>query len=432
MPCDCSYVLALIAISVLVFVQGTVQAASAKPLLSRITQDSKTSLYTISIKNGAPPLVVDLAGTLVWSTCPSTHSTVPCLSDKCHAVHHQQPRRCRHVDGGWFWAGRELEPGSRCACTAHPFNPVTGECSTGDLTSFAMSANTTNGTSLLYPEEFTTVGACAPERLLASLPATAAGVAGFSRQPLSLPSQIASQRQFGNKFSLCLPAFATFGDTPVYLWTPSPNGPVDYTKIIRHTPLLTNPRNAGFYLPVKRISVTWNGPEVPLSLPAGALDLDVRTGRGGVVLSTVTPYAIMRPDVFRAFAQAFDTVVARDRISSVSRVAGVKPFELCYGGTGGFAMMKRTGYDAPGIKLELAGATGNWTILNSNYLVRGACVGILEMGPAGMPVDGEPAIVIGGMQLENILLEFDLEKRMLGFSGLLNWDLTNCYSATFL
>ncbi|XP_040375825.1 chitinase CLP-like [Oryza brachyantha] len=420
--------------AVLLLVQCTAQAASdQKPLVSRITQDFNTSLYTVSIKNGAP-LVVDLAGSLVWSTCPSTHSTVPCQSGTCGAASQQGPPRCRYVDGGWFWSGRE--PGSRCVCTAHPFNPVTGKCSTGDLTGFAMSANTTNGTDLLYPEALTAVGACAPERLLASLPQAAAGVAGFSATPLSLPSQLAAQRGFGNRFALCLPVFAAFGDTPVYLPNYNPSGPFDYTKRIQQTPFLTNPRTPGYYLPVKGISVSWRGPSVPVSLPAGALDLDVRTGRGGVVLSTVTPNAVMRPDVFRAFAKAFDTVVVRDSGGRMAREApGHRRFELCYGGAGGtsftFPMMKWTGIDAPAITLQLgAGATGNWTILNSNYLREWSCVGVVEMGPEGMPVDGEPAVVLGGVQLENVLLVFDLDKRTLGFSRLLEWDLTSCYSAT--
>jgi hypothetical protein len=46
-------------------------------------------------------------------------------------------------------------------------------------------------------------------------------------------------------------------------------------------------------------------------------------------------------------------------------------------------------------------------------------------------VDGEPAMVIGGKQLENNLLVFDLEKQLLGFSGLLDFALTSCGSATF-
>ncbi|XP_006664602.2 chitinase CLP-like [Oryza brachyantha] len=132
---------------------------------------------------------------LVWSTCPSaaTHSTVPCQSDTCGTVNQQQARRCRYVDGGWFWSGRQ--PGSRCASTAYPYNPVTSECSTGDLTNFHMSANaTSNDTNLLYLEAFTAVDACTPQQLLASLHAGATGVAGFSQRPLSLPSQLAVQR----------------------------------------------------------------------------------------------------------------------------------------------------------------------------------------------------------------------------------------------
>lgn len=302
-----------LAISSLVFLLSCTAAKSEqstyKPLISPLAKDPNTSLYTISIKNGNSPLVVDLASSLVWSTCPLTHSTIPCQSGTCSAANQQRPHRCRYVDGGWFWANRD--PGWQCACTGHPFNPVTGECSTGDLTSFTMSANTTNGTNPLYPESFSTVGACAPERLLASLPAGATGVAGFSRRPLSLPSQLAAQRSFGNKFALCLPAFAAFGNTPVYLATPDPRGLIDYTSSIPYTPLLTNPRNAGYYIPVKGISVSWHGVDVAATLPGGAFDLDVRTGRGGVVLSTATPYAIMRPDVFRPFVQAFDEAITR-------------------------------------------------------------------------------------------------------------------------
>lgn len=55
-------------------------------------------------------------------------------------------------------------------------------------------------------------------------------------------------------------------------------------------------------------------------------------------------------------------------------------------------------------------------MLNNNYLVQvdGAmCVGVLEMEPGAMPVDGEPAAVIGGKTIENNLLVFDLEKGVL-------------------
>ncbi|KAL6616666.1 hypothetical protein ACP70R_038936 [Stipagrostis hirtigluma subsp. patula] len=399
------------------------------PLVSRISKDANTSLYTISIKNGAP-LVVDLAGPLVWSTCLGKHGTVPCESDTCRAANEQRPRGCRYVHaGGWFGANRE--PGWGCACAANPVNPVTGECSTGDLTTFSMSANATNGTDPLYPESFAAAGACAPGRLLASLPAGAAGVAGLSRSKLSLPSQLAAERGSGDKFALCLPAFAAFGDTPVYLGTEL-RGLVEYTGSIPTTPLLANPKNpGGYYVPVKAITVSWHGVDVAASLAGGALDLDARSGRGGVVLSTVTPYTIMRPEVFRPFVQAFDEAITRGKTTDVQRVPAVKPFELCYNGA--FPMLKRpASFDVPRIDLELDGATRNWTVFNNNYLVRvegAVCVGILEMGPGGMPVAGEPAVMLGGKTLENNLLVFDLEKGLLGFSMLLDFRLTSCYSS---
>ncbi|KAL5228584.1 hypothetical protein ABZP36_016849 [Zizania latifolia] len=403
------------------------------PLVFPLAKDPNTSLYTIAIKKDAT-LVVDLAGTLVWSTCPSTHSTVPCLSGTCSVVNQQQQRRCRYVDGGRFWACRE--PGSRCACVAHPSNPVTGECSTGDLTSFAMSADSiANRTKSRSPEAFNTVGACAPQRLLASLPAAATGIAGFSQRPLSLPSQLAAQRNFGNKFAVCFPEFVAIGDThEVYMGLDQGTWEgqrfVDYTRTIPYTPLLTNPRNPGYYLPVKHITVWWNSASVTASLPAGALDVDGRTGRGGVVLSTVTPYAIMRPDVFRSFVQAFDATVQRGKYSDVYRVPAVEPFKLCYNDA--FPLLKRPiSYDVPTIRLELAGATGNWSLFNGNYLVRlpGAnCVGILEMGPGHMPVDGEPAMVLGVKQLDRNLLVFDLDKMVLWFSSLLDFRWTSCSS----
>jgi hypothetical protein len=54
------------------------------PLISRLAKDPATSLYTITIKADKSPLLLDLAGSLIWSTCPSSssaHSTAPCQSN---------------------------------------------------------------------------------------------------------------------------------------------------------------------------------------------------------------------------------------------------------------------------------------------------------------------------------------------------------------
>ncbi|XP_044973349.1 chitinase CLP-like [Hordeum vulgare subsp. vulgare] len=411
------------------------QQAPYKPLISRLAKDLNTSLYTITIKADKSPLLLDLAGSLVWSTCSpsSAHGTVACGSGKCGSAASQEcPCRCMHLEGGQIG-----ESGSRCACAG---NPVTRQCSTAGLRSFAMSANSTDGAVELLPEEsFDVLGACAPGSLPRLLPAGATGVAGFSRRPLSLPSQLAAQRGFGGKFALCLPVFAIFGDSPVNLSAPGQApGYADYTTIIPYTPLLTNPANpAGYYIPVKGISVSWHGANAQAILPSAALDLDTVAGTGGVVLSTATPYMIMRPDLFDAFAKAFDDVIMRGKIpmTTVERVVPApKPFKLCY--SGGFPLLKRPVLpDLPRINLELgAGATRNWTLLNNNYMVQvdGAlCLAILPMGPGGMPVDGEPAVVIGAKQMENNLLVFDVEKQVLGFSMLLDFSLSSCISSKF-
>ena len=199
-------------------------------------------------------------------SCPATASP----------SHGNSPCHCPHV-----------EPGSGCACAG---NPVTRDRSNGALTSFAMSANTTDGAMELPPEEsFAVVGACVPGSLLRSLPAGATGVAGFSRRPLSLPSQLAAQRGFGGKFALCLPVFAIFGDSPVNLSAPwQAPGYVDYTTIIPYTPLLTNPANAaGYYIPVKSISVSWHEADAQAILPSAALELAPGAGPGQALEQTV-------------------------------------------------------------------------------------------------------------------------------------------------
>ncbi|OEL27578.1 hypothetical protein BAE44_0011403 [Dichanthelium oligosanthes] len=170
----------------------------SKPIVTPVTKDS-ASLYTIPVKNGAP-LVLDLAGPLVWSPCQPSHRTVPCKSSVCTVANRNHPAGCAYTGSG--------QPGStdaNCACTAYPYNPVSGQCGSGDLTAAPLSANATDGKNPLFPVSFSAYAACAPEGLLGSLPSGAAGVAGLSRMPLSLPSQVASRLKVARQFALCIP-----------------------------------------------------------------------------------------------------------------------------------------------------------------------------------------------------------------------------------
>lgn len=122
----------------------------------------------------------------------------------------------------------------------------------------------------------------------------------------------------------------------------------------------------------------------------------------------------------------------------MERVPAVKPFKLCYHGA--FVMLKRpASLDVPRINMKLAGTGAknftSWTVFNNNYLVHvdgATCIGILEMERRSMPVDGEPAMVIGAKTIRNNLLVFDLEKSVLGFSNLVDFRLSSCYSNRLL
>uniref|UniRef100_A0A0E0CCQ8 Peptidase A1 domain-containing protein n=1 Tax=Oryza meridionalis TaxID=40149 RepID=A0A0E0CCQ8_9ORYZ len=399
------------------------QAPRPRPILVRITKDTSTSLYTMSIKTGSR-LVLDLGGPLLWSTCLAAHSTVPCRSDVCAAAAVQDnPWNCssstdgRGGDGG---GGRGL-----CACSAYPYNPLSGQCARGDVTTTPMLANVTDGVNPLYPVAFPVHAACAPGALLGSLPSGAVGVAGLSGAPLSLPSQVAASLRVEKKFALCLPGGGTgaaiFGGGPFHLLVvPEEFGMV--SNGLSYINYLRNPNNGGFYLDVVGIAVNHRGADVP----PDSLALDAGTGRGGVMLSTVAPYTALRPDIYRAVIEAIDA-----ELRLVARAPPSWPFDRCYQRSA----MSWTRVGPPLATVDLMLRSGdNWTFFGTNMIVQvneeALCFAIVEMGltPA---MDESPAVIIGGFQLEDNLLVFDLEKGRLGSTGLLYWIRTTCSNFNF-
>jgi hypothetical protein len=78
-----------------------------------------------------------------------------------------------------------------------------------------------------------------------------------------------------------------------------------------------------------------------------------------------------------------------------------------------------------------------WKILGSNSMVRvGAdvwCLGFVDAGvrPKTSVFAGDPSIVIGGHQMEDNFLQFDLESMRLGFSSSVLSRGTSCASFRF-
>ncbi|RLN24035.1 hypothetical protein C2845_PM07G34190 [Panicum miliaceum] len=309
----------LLAVSLCLFLAASfspcalASGAAGKPLVTPITKDASTSLYTAPLKDNRP-LVLDLSGPLVWSTCDASHPTTlePYERECTEANRYTRPRY-------WAYPGSDGASYGRGKCAAHPYNPVAGRCASGDLTRTTLSASATDGKNPLYPVSFPAVASCAPESLLDKLPAGAAGVAGLAAQSdLALPAQVATTQGVARKFALCLPSggqgVAIFGGGPLFLlppWRP------EITSAMEFTPLHRYQEQPGYHIWIKGINVNQN--PVPLGNYGGPLV---------VGFSTTVPYTALRADVYRPFVQAFDN--ASTSGFGIPRVAPAAPFEMCY------------------------------------------------------------------------------------------------------
>ena len=144
----------------------TAAGSGGKPLVTAVTKDASTSLYTAPLKDGHP-LVLDLSSPVIsLTTCASKNGTVTTLS-----------------------------------------------------------ANATDGQNPLFPVSFSAVASCAPSPP-SKLPAGTVGVAGLAPSSQSFPAQVARTQKVANKIALCLPSdgksttgnsvgVATFGGGPL-------------------------------------------------------------------------------------------------------------------------------------------------------------------------------------------------------------------------
>ncbi|KAJ1287020.1 hypothetical protein BS78_03G398200 [Paspalum vaginatum] len=377
-------------------------SCAADPVLFPVAKDPATSLYTIPIRDGANHLV-DLAGPLLWSTCASDHLPAPfsCNSTACRHANAYSAPTCRI-------AGHPCSR-SRRQCKAFPYNPLTGRCAAASLVHTRLVANTTDGRNPLSQVSVRAVGACAPRALLAPLPKDVAGVAGLADAGLALPAQVAVSHRVANRFLLCLPrrgeGVAVFGEGPFFLrlFLDPETSSGDLTSTLVFTPLRARKGNPLYYLPVQGVAV--NQAQVPL--PADAL------ATGGVVLCTRVPYTALRPDVYRPLVDAFDRALARDD----AKVPAVAPFDLCYRSS--MLGNTRLGYAVPDVTLMLEGGR-NWTFVGSSSMVdvngQTACLAFVEMRGVKPGDPSFAAVVVGGFQMEDHLLQFDLEKQQLGFA----------------
>ncbi|KAI9194713.1 hypothetical protein LWI28_008511 [Acer negundo] len=417
----------LLLCSVFLFISSaTIAQTSFRPkaLLLPVSKDAATLQYVTHINQRTPlvpvKLTVHLGGETLWVDC-----------EKGFVSSSFKPARCGS-------AQCSLATADACSglnvCGQSVGNPIIRTSTHGDIGQDVVSLQSTDGSNpgrvVKVPNFIFTCGATLLVRGLAN---GVTGMAGLGRSKIALPTQLAAAFSFKRKFALCLSSSTTsdengviiFGDGP-YVIRPD----IDVSKSLTYTPLFINPvstagafslgdKSFEYFIGVKSVNV--NGKAIPLNKTLLSIDSN---GIGGTKISTVDPYTVLETSIYNAVVSAFV-----NGMPTVKRVSSVAPFGACFDSRDIFTT--RIGYAVPWIDLVLQSQNVQFRVTGANSMVRVSdnvlCLGFVDGG-----VNPRTSIVVGGYQLENNLLQFDLASSRLGFSPSLIVEYrTNCGNFNF-
>ncbi|KAI3935828.1 hypothetical protein MKX01_033012 [Papaver californicum] len=429
-------------------------SASSRPhaLVLPIYKDPTTLQYVIQINQRTPQvpvkLVVDLGGKFTWVHCnqsyiSSTYVPVHCGSPQCSIA-----RRCKDCEVDCAVCDDCTTPrGSWChkhSCSIDIINPITGTSSVGELASDVATVQSTNGSitiSDVTVHKFA-FGCGTTNNVFEGLAPGAEGMAGLGRSGLSLASQFSAAFRFSQKFALCLSSnrgVIFFGDGPYMMQPGFDFGPfigesvtgIDISTPLTYTPLFTNPTRSstiGFsaegeivtdnFIAVKGIEV--DGERVVIN--ETLLSINKKNGIGGTTISTLVPYTTMETSIYDAFTSLY---IKKAKEVNMATVTPVAPFTACFNSSTMIKINPRIGVLVPRIDLVLPNNTSFGFLGPRNTMVRindeVTCLGFVDGG-----LKPRTAIVIGGLQLEENLLQFDIPRSRLGFSSTLLFRPTSC------
>ncbi|KAK9076959.1 hypothetical protein SSX86_005294 [Deinandra increscens subsp. villosa] len=400
-----------------------------KALILPVTKDPSTLQYVTKINQRTPlvpvTLTLDLGGQFMWANCytnyvSSTYRPAHCRSAPCSLA---KSTSCSIECPG------APKPGCNNTCGLMPDNTITRVATMGDLGSDLVAIPSTDGKNpgpvVTVPKFLFVCGSA-----LDGLASGAVGMAGLGRTKISLPSQFSSAFSFRRIFAICLssssnsPGIVFFGDGPYRFLLNT-----DASSNLIYTPLIKNPvstasaytqgdASSEYFIGVKLIRI--NDKNVPVNKTLLKIN---RKGYGGTKISTVNPYTVLERSIYKAVIKAF-----RDALSGVARVASVAPFGLCFNSTG--LGSTRVGPGVPQIDFVLQNDDVLWRIFGANSMVEVGgdvlCLGFVDGG-----VNPMTSIVIGGHQIEDNLLQFDLARSRLGFSSSLLFRQTTCANFNF-
>ncbi|KAL5984477.1 hypothetical protein ACLOJK_018582 [Asimina triloba] len=390
----------------LLFFLASPSASLPPPLLTSLSKDPSTLQYTTTILHKTPlkpsKFVIDLGLSFSWVDCKrhyisSSYLPIPCNATLCSTI----------ASGGCANA--------TCSLFAHnSFRHLTAPApAIADVLALPSTTGRGAGPAVKLP---TFLLSCSPTFMLRGLARGSSGVVALGWSNHSLPAQVIATFSLPQVFALCLsgspsaPGVAFFGTAGPYIFLP---GAVDASKSLVYTPLIrTPPSNYDYYIAVTSIQI--NGRRLKTR------------GRKMTKLSTVEPYTKMETSIYKAFTKAF---VRAAKAMNITPTKAVKPFRACflYGSVGS----TRAGPGVPTIDLVLHGdEDAVWRLRGENSMVLVnpdvLCLAFVDGGPKQ-----RDAMVVGGHQLEDNLVQFDLGKKRVGFSSSLLLRQTTCANFNF-
>ncbi|KAK7359726.1 hypothetical protein VNO77_01691 [Canavalia gladiata] len=396
----------------LLFLLSNLSLANTSPISFALPliKDDATLQYFTTLSYGTPLVptnfVLDLGGSFLWLHCASRNipssslatvflRSIQCLTAKSPEIETQT----------WF-----LNPADQDQSCQIPIeNSVTGKRVTeGELVQDLVALQSTQGSK---GNKVETLFACSPNLLLNGLASGAGGMLGLGRSRTSFSSQVFHSLTPQRKITLCLSSSSgvvLFGNTG-YESQPAS----EILRSLTFTPLVTDQDQTFPSINVNSIKI--NGKKVSFNTPSLS-----QKGNGGTQLSTVVPYTTLQSSIYANFESAYLKAASS---MNMTRVSPVAPFGLCFrsGGLGS----SQVGPNVPVIDLVLQSEMVKWSIYGRNSMVRVSdevmCLGFLDGG-----LNPTNPIVIGGYQLEDVLLQFDFDTSMVGFSSSILKKKTSC------
>ncbi|KAJ0788525.1 putative nepenthesin [Helianthus annuus] len=370
--------------------------------------------------------LIDLGAQAVWFDCTSyvssSYKRAACGSNRCKKAL------------GSVCVGCNSTPRPGCSnntCGVYAFNPLTEYLTAQELGEDTVSVTSSNGYYLGLSYDVPKFQfSCADTGIVEGLPGDyTKGLVGFARTDVSLVSQISSVFSLAKKFALCIPASSDqglgdifIGGGPYYM----PPREEDLSLDLSSTPLVINPVSTApifsegdasdeYFINVKSIEVD----NKRVAFNSSLLSID-SNGVGGTKISTVVPYTILHSSIYKPLVKDFVKAAAVD---GIKRVASVAPFGACFDAR--TAPKTLNGPAVPDIDLVLEGINIWFKLYGSNTMVEVKknviCLAFVDGG-----AEPRTSIVLGGHQLENRVLEFDLAASKLGFSQPLQLWNTSC------